>query len=182
MQAVVELPIHIYQKGGGHKLGGKPAEGAAAGLFLDQVCKLALDLLSGSCICVEAVELAALGVIKTIGQIPVNLGQAAVAVSAEPEYKPAVRVFVGKKVRTVGGVRGDQETVPIFHGVALIADPILHIALQEKIKFIVVMGMGSDRLESRVAVVENLKILRAHILSGIKTGGQLFFQWSILLS
>lgn len=44
------------------------------------------------------------------------------------------------------------------------------------------MGMGSDRLESRVAVVENLKILRAHILSGIKTGGQLFFQWSILLS
>ena len=91
----------------------------------------------------KTVGLMALGIVKTICQIFVGLAQLFVVILIQPEYKPAVGFIIGMELGIMGGIRRNQQTVPVFKLIAFITDVVCNIAFQEKIEFIIIVFMGS---------------------------------------
>ena len=154
MEAVIEKAVNVHQEGDSHELRDKAVEGASARKLLHQVGKLSLNLLGGNGVCVEPVGLVALGIVKTICQIFVGLAQLFVVILIQPEYKPAVGFIIGMELGIMGGIRRNQQTVPVFQLIAFITDVVCNIAFQEKIELVVVMFMGIYGFKRSVIVIE----------------------------
>ena len=78
----------------------------------------------------------------------------------------------------MGGIRGNQQAVPVFQLIAFITDVVFHIAFQEKIELAVVMFMGIDGFKRGIIIIEEFKVSGLHVLPCVKVHGQLFFHGS----
>ena len=175
MNDIIDQPVYVHQKGYSHELRGLPLEGTAAAYFLKKIHELSLQGLGGDGVRMKAVGAAGGRLVKAVGELWVQGVELVIVISAEPEDKTAVGFFVGEKYRIVGGLRGDEETVPVLQMVQLVLDMVVHIALQKEVQLIIIVMVGGDTGERDIAVIKKLKINGLHVLAGIKICRQPLF-------
>ena len=93
---------------------------------------------------------------------------------ADPKDKTAVRDFPVMDDQTVRSSRRDQEEVSVFKGEWGFLDLHTDVSFQEKVKFIVGMGMEGYVGGGAVVVVVELEILGEHVLAGGEEGLKVF--------
>lgn len=175
MAAVIEQPVHMQKKIAQLQVQAQVSEGMAAPVFFDQLHQESLYLLKLDEIGAEMILLPLPHIVKGIGEVGAGIAELFITGRADPEYKTPVRHPGALEDRAVGDAGRNQQVVPIYEGVGDLCNLIVHIPLEKKIEFIIIMPVRGNMGRRTVVIIENLKITVLHILAGVEACGQFFF-------
>ena len=143
--------------------------------FLDQVKDPGLNAAESNRIIMKNILPLICGKADNVEIVFRHLPDSFIIIHADPENKPAVRLFRITDHCFMMDPRRDHDYISLFQVIELLFNKIRDGSLQKKIKFIIIMSMTVHIRHMAVAVIIKLIVFREHILPGQKLGFQGFF-------